>query len=52
MRNNGIHNRWKYLDIIPLNKSYYYINEKLIKYNKKADFFNSLYIHIMYIARI
>ncbi|CAG8793819.1 14054_t:CDS:2, partial [Gigaspora margarita] len=47
--NDGTPDRWKYLGIIPCNESYYYINGELIKFNRKIDFFNSLYGYTMYV---
>ncbi len=52
VRNDDTPDRWKYLGIIPHDESYYYINEKLIKHNEKADYFHMLYKHILYFARI
>ncbi|CAG8791923.1 35010_t:CDS:1, partial [Gigaspora margarita] len=49
--NDSTSDRWKYLDIIPRNESYYYINGELLKFNEKIDFFNSLYGYTMYGAR-
>ena len=51
VRSDKISDRWKYLDIISHDEGYYYINKKLIKFNWKVDFFNSLYRHTLYSAR-
>ncbi len=51
MKNNNTPDKWKYLNIILHDKSYYYINRELIKNNEKTNFFNLLYIHIIYVAR-
>ena len=52
VRNDGTPDRWKYLDIIPCDEYYYYINGELIKFNQKFDYFNMLYNHTLYSARI
>src|SRR3984885_986567 len=52
VRNDGTPGRWKYLGIIPCDEYYYYINGELIKFNQKFDYFNMLYNHTLYSARI
>jgi hypothetical protein len=52
VRNNGTLDRWKYLGIISHDEGYYYINGELIKFNCKINYFNMLYNHTLYFARI
>ncbi len=52
IRNNGISNKKKFLDIVPCSRIYYFINRKLIESNYKSDQFYMENKHNIYFTTI
>ena len=50
MRNDGTPNDKKFLDIVPRDKTYHFINEKLIESNYVSDRFYAKNKHNIYFA--